>query len=140
MRLQGRKRIIAINAFLFASLFALISLNKEVLRPSFNHIPFLQGLFGCLPNFLAAWLISMTFICGMLIRKPKRARLLAYTASMLIFGILTLEEFKPFWGASTVYDILDIIAGFIGSVLAIISYEIINSIQKKRKKTIYESQ
>ena len=139
MRLQGKKRIIAVNAFLFAALFIMVSFNKEVLRPAFNHIPFLRSLLGCIPNFLAAYLISMAFINALVIRQPKFSRLLAYAASMVVFGILTLEELKPMWGASTVNDSLDIAASLAGSLLAMITYEIIAIIQKKRKKVKNET-
>ena len=44
-----------------------------------------------------------------------------------------IEELKPMWGASTHYDTFDIIASCIGSALAILTYELLIAIEKKRK-------
>ena len=46
--------------------------------------------------------------------------------------ILTIEEFKPIWGASTHYDPWDIVASGVGSTLAILTFEISTSIRKKK--------
>ncbi len=44
--------------------------------------------------------------------------------SILVFIILTIEELKPMWGASTQYDLFDILASGLGSLLAILTFEI----------------
>jgi glycopeptide antibiotics resistance protein len=80
---NNKKIVIAINAILFAALFGLVSLNKEIL--------------------------------------------------IAVFVILTVEELKPMWGASMYYDTFDIIASAVGSILAIITYELLTLIEMRRK-------
>lgn len=55
--------------------------------------------------------------------RPRHSRLLVYLGSLLVFAILTVEEVNPMWGASTCYDLLDIIGSGAGSLLAIATYE-----------------
>ena len=59
------------------------------------------------------------------IREPKYSRLIVYLSSLLVFVILTIEEFKPIWGASTHYDSFDIFANGLGSLLAILTFELV---------------
>jgi len=131
-KLNQKKRIIIINIFLFALLFGLVSLNKEILRPLFNHITFLKILTGSLPNFIAAYIISLAFVNAVMIKKPKYGRPIVYISSLLVFVILTIEELKPMWGASTHYDSFDILASGLGSLLSILTFELINLIRKNR--------
>ena len=130
---KTRLRIIGINLILLALLFGLVSLNKEFLRPTFNHIPFFKFLTGIFPNFIAAYLISLSLVNAILIRKPKFGRIIVYISSLVIFIILTIEEIKPMWGASTYYDLYDIYASGLGSALAILTFELI-SLRRKNKK------
>ena len=97
MALNSKKKVIAINAFLLAALFGLVSLNKEVLRPGFRNSEILKILTGCFPNFIAAFLISMMFVSAVLIRKPVRGRVIAYLGSAAVFLVLMMEELKPMW-------------------------------------------
>ena len=122
---KGRKRLLATNVLLFAALFLLVTFNKEFLRPALEHTPFLGVLTGCLPNFLAALLISLAAVNGVLTRQPARGRLFAYLSALLVFLVLTVEELRPMWGASTVYDIFDVAASALGSLAAVSIYEII---------------
>ncbi len=122
---SSKLRIILGNLFLFAALFGLVTLNKNLLRPQMNYSHIGQVLTGCLPNFLAGFLISMTVINPIMIKKPKYSRRLVYVSSLLVFAILTLEEFRPLWGASTQFDWFDVLASGLGCSIAIISYEII---------------
>ena len=133
MNNSDRKKVIAINAILIAVLYGLVSFNKEVLRPAFNNSSLLKILTGCFPNFIAALLISLAPIVGVLFRKPEKSRLIVYISSLLIFLVLTVEEFKPMWGASTYFDVYDIIASGLGSGLAIVIFEIIQ--RQKRQFT-----
>ena len=133
MRLNGRKKVIAVNAFLLAALFGLVSLNKEIMRPRFRNSEVLNILTGCFPNFIAAFLISMMFISAVLIRKPVRGRIIAYLGSIAVFLVLMIEELKPMWGASSYYDPYDIVASGIGSLFAIVIFELSNSLLKKRR-------
>ena len=122
---KSKVRIIAINIFLFALLFGLVSLNKEILRPLFSHISFLRILTGSFPNFIAAYIISLAFVNAVVTREPKYGRLIVYLSSLLVFVILTIEELKPMWGASTHYDSFDILASGLGSISSILIFELI---------------
>jgi glycopeptide antibiotics resistance protein len=113
----------------------LITINKEHLRPAAQDHPFCQVITGCFPNFIAAYLISLAMVVGMLVRKPRYSRIIVYSISLLIFCVLALEEIKPMWGASEHYDIFDIIASGLGSVLAIFTYEIASSVRNQKKQT-----
>ena len=118
-------RIIGINLILFALLYGLITFNKEVLRPEFSHITFISILTGSFPNFIAAYLISLGFVNAVLIRKPQNGRIIVYAGSVLVFIVLAVEELHPIWGASTYYDLFDIWASGLGSILSIITFELI---------------
>ena len=118
-------RIIGINLILFALLYGLVSLNKEVLRPEFGHLSFINILTGSFPNFIAAYMISLAFVNAVLIRKPQNSRLIVYVGSVLVFTILAIEEIHPMWGASTTYDAFDIWASGLGSILSIVTFELI---------------
>ena len=132
---KSKARIIAINIFLFALLFALVSLNKEILRPIFNHISIVRILTGSFPNFIAAYIISLAFVNAVVTREPKYSRLIVYISSLLVFVILTIEEFKPMWGASTQFDSFDILASGLGSLLSIMTFELIILKRKNKRNT-----
>jgi hypothetical protein len=130
-KLKSRTRIIGLNLFIIAALFGLVSLNKETLRPMSIHSEFASTLTGCFPNFIAAYLISLAFVNAVLSRQPKYSRLIVILSSTVIFIILTFEEFNPLWGASTHYDPWDIAASGVGSLLAILTFELITMIRNK---------
>ena len=132
MNRKSKQRIIVINLLLFALLFGLVSLNKEFLRSLYSNTPIIKVLIGSFPNFIAAYIISLAFINVVVIREPKYGRLIVYLSSLLVFVILTIEEFKPIWGASTHYDSFDIFANGLGSLLAILTFELI--ILKRKTK------
>ena len=125
MKIQGKKRVLVFNAILFAIQFFSISFNKEILRPFYRNVPLVGVVTGCFPNFIAAFIISLCFMNGIVAKKLKYERLIVYIGSILVFVILTLEELVPMWGASTHYDLFDIIASGIGSLLAITIFEIV---------------
>jgi hypothetical protein len=133
MNLNDKKKVIAINAILFATLFGLVSLNKEILRPVLNDSSLLKIFTGCFPNFIAAYLISLSSVSAVLIRKFKHGRLIVYTFSIAVFAILMIEELKPMWGASLYYDAFDIVASGVGSTLAIFTYELLILIKIRRQ-------
>ena len=118
-------KIIGINLVLFALLYGLVSLNKQILRPEFNHISFISILTGSFPNFIAAYIISLAFVNAVLIRKPQNGRHIVYVSSVLVFTILVIEEIFSMWGASMYYDSFDILASGLGSILSIITFELI---------------
>ncbi len=125
INIKDKKKVILINSLLIAALFALISLNKEILRPAFSNVTIVNILTACFPNFIATYLISLVSVNAVLIRKPKYGRLIAYTSSLVIFAVLAFEELNPMWGASSYYDPYDILASALGSSLAILTYEFI---------------
>jgi uncharacterized membrane protein YeaQ/YmgE (transglycosylase-associated protein family) len=131
---KEKLRLIGINLFLFAILFGIISFNKDVLRPNYGQFPFWDIILGSLPNFVAAYLISLAFVNGLVWKKPKHARLIVYSSSFVVFLILTAEEIKPMWGASTSYDIFDILVSFVGAVLSVFTFELIVWAQKRHPK------
>ena len=76
-------------------------------------------------NFLAAFFISLAGINAILLRTAARGRIYAILFSSAVFVILAIEEIKPMWGASTVFDVFDIAASAVGSLLAIAIYELL---------------
>lgn len=132
-KLKNKKRVITINAILFAALFGLISFNKEFLRPTLNNSELIKILTGCFPNFIAAYIISTAAVTAVVIRKIKHGRLIVYSSSIVVSAILIIEELKPMWGASEHYDRYDIIASVVGSFFAIITFELLIRIEKRRE-------
>lgn len=125
MSQKGKIRVVLTNILLFGILYGLVSLNKAVLRPAVGQIPWMTPITGSFPNFIAAYILSIFFVNAAVTLEPRHSRLLVYLGSLFIFAILTFEEVNSIWGASEVYDGLDIIATGAGSLLAIISYELI---------------
>ena len=130
------KRYIAINLILFAVLYLSVTFNKEFIRPVYGHSPIIGILTGSFSNFMAAYIVSLFPIAPILAKtiEIKKARLIIYVISIVVFIILTIEELKPFVSASKTYDIYDIIASGLGSITAIITFEIV--IRKIIKKKI----
>ena len=128
------KRYIAINIILFAILYLSVTFNKEFIRPVYGHSPIIGILTGSFSNFMAAYIISLFPIAPILARNIdiKKSRVIIYSISFIIFLILTLEELKPFVNASKTYDIYDIIASGLGSIISIITFEFVVRIQKKK--------
>ncbi len=120
------KRYIAINLILFAILYLSVTFNKEFIRPVYGQSPIIGILTGSFSNFMAAYIISLFPIAPIIAKniKIKKARLIIYVVSILVFIILTIEELKPMWGASTQYDLFDILASGLGSLFAILTFEI----------------
>jgi hypothetical protein len=122
---KDKRRLLATNILLFAVLFLLVKFNKEYLRPQFGTLPFAGILTGSLPNFLAALLISLCAVNAVLARMPNRRRTIVYAGSCLVFLVLAIEELRPMWGASTRYDPYDIVASALGSLMAILIFELV---------------
>ena len=122
-----KNKYIAINLILFAFLYFAVSFNKEFIRPIIGNNNILRILTGSFPNFIAAYIISLFPIAAILKKKINinKSKLIIYIVALIVFLILTVEEFQPFLGASTVFDLNDIIANGLGSVLAIITFEIL---------------
>lgn len=135
--MNDKKKAIIINIFLFALLLGLISLNKEVIRPLYNQTPLIKILTGSFPNFIAAYIVSMFLVNGIIIKAPKYGRLIVYIGSFIVFLLMAIEELKPLWGVSKVCDYYDILASGLGAILAIVTFELIVLRRKrtKQKKT-----
>ena len=134
--MELNKRYVAVNLILFVILYLSVAFNKEFMRPVYGHSPILGIITGSFSNFMAAYIMSLLPIAPMLAKSVeiKKARLIFYSISIFVFIILTIEELKPFVSASKTYDIYDIIASGLGSIVAIITFEII--IKKWRTKKI----
>ncbi len=132
------KRFIAINLILFAILYLSVTFNKEFIRPVYGDSPIIGILTGSFANFMAAYIVSLFPIAPILARNIdiKKSRVIIYSISLIVFLILTFEELKPFVNASKTYDIYDIIASGLGSITAIITFEIF--LKKINKKKIYK--
>jgi hypothetical protein len=124
--IKNKGKYIAINLILFALLYFSVSLNKEYIRPLFENKPILGIITGSFPNFIAAYFISLFTIAFILAKElnVKKSRFLFYIVAIIVFIILTIEEVKPFFDASKVYDIYDIMANGLGSIFAILTFEL----------------
>jgi hypothetical protein len=137
-KILNTRKYLAINLILFAILYLSVAFNKEFIRPVYGYSPIIGIITGSFSNFMAAYIISL-FPVSPIISKNieiKKARIIVYTISTLVFFILTAEEIHPMWGASTQYDLFDILASAIGSLLAILTYEIIINLRKRKRKNI----
>ncbi len=121
-----KKISIAINFILFAILYFSVSFNKEFIRPIYGSTPIIGILTGSFSNFMAAYIISLFPFSPILAKQIDlvKSRLIVYLVAALAFILLTIEEIKPYADASTVYDIYDIIASGLGSIFAILTFEI----------------
>lgn len=128
------KRYVAVNLILFAILYLSVSFNKEFIRPVYGSLPFFGIITGSFSNFMAAYIISLFPLAPLLAKKiePKKAKLVIYITSILVFLILTIEELKPFVSASRTYDIYDILANGVGSIMAIFTFEVLIKNRKNK--------
>ena len=135
-KILRNRKYLAINIFLFAILYLSITFNKEFIRPVYGNSPIIGIITGSFSNFMAAYIISLFPVSPIISKKIKikKARIIVYTISTLVFLILTAEEMHPMWGASTQYDLFDILASGIGSILAILTFEIIINLRKRKYK------
>jgi len=133
MKLKGNTGVVLAISFIAAVLFELIALNKEYIKPAISDPGFLKILSDCFPSFIAAYLISLMAVSAVLIKKPKNGRRIVYIVSLWIFAMLIIDELNRGWGASTHFDKFDIVASGVGSLLAVVTYEIALRIQKKKK-------
>ena len=122
-----KKKYLAINLILFALLYFAVEFNKEFIRPIYGNTPFFGIITGSFSNFMAVYIISLFPIAAILSKKPtiRKSRYIIYIVALIVFLILTVEEFQPFFGASTVCDIYDIIANGLGAIFAIITFELL---------------
>ena len=140
-KILKNRKYLAINLILFAILYLSVTFNKEFIRPVYGNSPIIGIIIGSFSNFMAAYIISLFPVSPIISKKIKikKARIIFYTISILVFLILTAEEIHPMWGASTQYDLFDILASAVGSLLAILTFEIIIN-WRKRKHKIFKSE
>ena len=136
-KILKNRKYLAINLILFAILYLSVTFNKEFIRPVYGNSPIIGIITGSFSNFMAAYIISLFPVSPIISKKIKikKARIIVYTISILVFLILTAEEIHPMWGASTQYDLFDILASAVGSLLAILTFEIIINWRKRKAKT-----
>ncbi len=133
---QNKKYIIT-NILLFALLYLSVIFNKEYIRPNYNNTEIIGIITGSFSNFMAAYIISLFSVSPLLASKikTKKARIIFYTISVIVFILLMIEELKPFVDASKTYDIYDILASGLGSLFAILTFEVFfNKIIIRREK------
>ncbi len=123
--LQNRKYIAA-NFVLFAVLFLSVSFNKTYIRPAYGHTAIVGVLTGSFSNFMAAWIISLFPFAAIRAGRMslKKARLVFYGISVLVFAALAVEEIAPYTGASSTFDVFDLMASGFGSLAAIAVFEV----------------
>jgi len=133
------RKYLAVNLILFAILYLSVTFNKEFIRPIYGHSPIIGIITGSFSNFMAAYIISLFPVAAILAKniEIKKARLIIYVISIIVFLILTIEELKPFADVSKTYDIYDIIASGLGSLIAILTFEMF--IEKIIKKKIQKN-
>ena len=133
-KISKNRKYLAINLILFAILYLSVTFNKEYIRPIYGHSPIIGIITGSFSNFMAAYIISLFPVSPIFSKniEIKKARIIIYTISALVFLILTVEEIHPMWGASTQYDLFDIFASGVGSILAILTFELLTIWNKKR--------
>ncbi len=126
-KILKNRKYLAINLILFAILYLSVDFNKEFIRPVYGYTPIIGIITGSFSNFMAAYIISLFPVSPIISKniKIKKARIIVYAISTLVFLILTAEEIYQIWGASTQYDLFDILASAVGSLLAILTFEII---------------
>ena len=133
MKFRGTIGIIIAVSIIASVLFELIALNKEYIRPAITDPGFLLILSGSFPSFITAYLISLVAVVAVLIKKPKRGKRIVYIVSLWIFAMLIIDELNSACGASTHFDKFDIVASGLGSLLAVVTYEIALRIQNRKK-------
>lgn len=124
MEAQNKGRIIFVNVILFGLLFVSIYLNKEYLRPLFNHQGCGAIITGSFPNFIAAFVISGAIVNAFVTKWFRLERLMVYLFTAMVVGMLSFEEIIPMWGVSKCCDIYDIVSSGLGGLLVLGVYEI----------------
>jgi len=125
--IRNKRKRMAINLILFAVLYFSVSFNKGYIRPNYGNTPILGIMTGSFSNFMAAFIISLFPLSAVLSSNfsLRKSRFFVYVVAVIVFILLTIEEIKPYSGASKVYDAYDIIASGLGSILAILIFEIL---------------
>jgi len=131
---SDRLRVVGTNLVLFLLLFGVVTVNKRFLRPYVGPSALAQAVTGSLPNFAAAFFVTLAAVGPVLLFRPRFGRLLVYVASLAAFTLLTLEELTGAVGASKYFDAFDIVASALGAVFACLAFELLVSINRSRAK------
>ena len=129
-----RLRVVGTNLLLFLLLLGVVTLNKLFLRPHVGSSTLAQVVTGSLPNFAAAFFVSLCAVSPVLLMKPRFGRFLVYLSALAAFTLLTLEELTGVMGASKWFDAFDILASALGAVFACCSFELLVRVAKERLK------
>ena len=132
--ITDRLRVVGTNLLLFLLLFGVVTLNKRLLGPSVGSSALAQVVTGSLPNFAAAFFVSLCAVSPVLVMKPRFGRMLVYLAALVVFTLLALEELSGVVGASTQLDTFDILASALGAVFACLTFEWIVKVAKRGLK------
>ena len=99
-------------------------INGEYLRPHYGNLKYFNIIIGSLPNFVGAFVFSLFLSSQISKLYIKKRRILIYLISFLVFILLTIEEYKPFFTASKTFDTFDIVASGLGVFCAIVVLEL----------------
>ncbi len=120
-----RLRVVGTNLLLFSLLLGVVTVNKLLLRPHVGSSALAHAVTGSLPNFAAAFFVSLCAVGPVRLFKPRFGRLLVYLAALAAFTLLTLEELTGVLGASRRLDTFDILASALGAVFACLTFELL---------------
>lgn len=136
---KTKLQIIGTNLLLFLLLFGIVTLNKSILRPNISSSALAYILTGSLPNFAAAYFVSLCVVNPVIAVKPRFDRILVYLSSLIVFILLTIEELTGVAGASKQIDIFDILASALGAIFACITFELLVNRAKDRVTGLKET-
>jgi uncharacterized membrane protein YjjP (DUF1212 family) len=115
-------------------LVGVVTLNKLYLRPHAGSSVLALIVTGSVPNFAAAFFVSLCAVSPVLVVRPRFGRLLVYLAALAAFTLLTLEEMIGIVGASRAPDSFDVLASAAGAILACLSFELLVKAAETRVK------
>ena len=99
-------------------------INVEYLRPHYGNLKYFNIIIGSLPNFVGAFVFSLFLSSQISKLYIKKRRILIYLISFLVFILLTIEEYHPFFTATKTFDTFDIVASGLGVFSAIVVLEL----------------
>tara|TARA_R110001606_G_scaffold286703_1_gene434921 strand:+ start:743 stop:1117 length:375 start_codon:yes stop_codon:yes gene_type:complete len=107
------------DMFLFIVLFFIYALNKYYIRPNYGNTFILGEISGSLPNLIGAFIFSFIPLEKIFRINTLNEKKVIYLRALIIFILLTSEEFFPFFTSSKTFDYFDIFGSGIGILLAI---------------------
>ncbi len=118
MRESIKSKIVGINAVLLSLLFGLVTLNKKIYPSPLRTSTGYRNTDRVFPEF-SGRLHNQPFysLSGTHTQAGDWPHTGLHRIRRIVFIILTVEEFRPMWGASTQFDTWDIVASALGSIL-----------------------